>query len=112
MKTVTDMRTFVVVGAHPRWSAIDAFGDLRAGGEAVLYVLGLRPSASQQRLTRDALELAAQRRFTLTAELIAGRSQLHERLREATTVRILAGRRERRRWTLGRDVAVTPDDAR
>jgi hypothetical protein len=112
MKTVTDRRTFVVVGARPRSSAIDAFGDLGAGGEAVLYVLGLHPSAGQQRWTRDALELAAERRFTLTAELIAGRSQLHERLREATTVRILAGRGERRRWTLGRDVPVNRHDAR
>jgi hypothetical protein len=111
MRTVTDMRTFVVVGARPRSSAIDALGDLRAGGEAVLYVLGLHPSAGQQRLTQDALELAAERRFTLTAELIPGRSQLHERLRDATIVRILAGRGERRRWTLGR-VPVNPHDAR
>jgi len=111
MKTVTDMRTFVVVGARPRSSAIDALGDLRAGGEAVLYVLGLHPSVGQQRLTQDAIELAAEHRFTLTAELIAGRSQLHERLREATIVRILASRGERRRWTLGR-VPVNPDDAR
>jgi hypothetical protein len=111
MKTVTDMRTFVVVGARPRSSAIDALGDLRAGAEAVLYVLGLHPSAGQQRLTQDALELAAERRFTLTAELIAGRSQLHERLREATIVRVLAGRGERRRWTLGR-APVNPGDAR
>jgi hypothetical protein len=108
---VTDTRTFVVVGARPRSSAIEALGDLRAGGEAVLYVLGLRPSIAQQRMTRDALELAAERRFTLTAELIAGRSQLHERLRDATIVRILAGRGERRRWTLGRD-PVKPDDGR
>jgi hypothetical protein len=112
MKTVTDTRTFVVVGARPRSNAIDALGDLRTGGEAVLYVLGLHPSAGQQRLTREALELAAERRFTLTAELVAGRSQLHERLRDATTVRILAGRGERRRWTLGRDITLDPDGAR
>jgi hypothetical protein len=112
MKTVTDMRTFVVVGARPRSNAIDALGDVRAGGEAALYVLGLHPSAGQQRVTKDALELAAERRFTLTAELIAGRPQLHERLRDATTVRILASRGERRRWTLGRDLTVDPDDAR
>ena len=111
MTTVTDTRTIVVVGARPRSSAIDAFGDVPASGEAVLYLLGLHPSPGQQRLTQEALELAAERRFTLTAELIAGRSQLHERLREATTLRILAGRGERRRWSLGR-VPVNPDDAR
>ena len=111
MTTMTDPRTIVVVGARPRSSAIDVFGDVPAAGEAALYVLGPRPSPGQERLTQEALELAAERRFTLTAELIAGRAQLHERLREATTLRILAGRGERRRWRLGR-VPVNPDDAR
>ncbi len=100
MKAVTDTRTFVVLGARPRRSAIQALGDVPAGGEAVLFVLGLHPTSDQQRLTQDALELASERRFTLTAELIAGRSQLRERLREATIVRVLAGRGERRRWDL------------
>jgi hypothetical protein len=112
MKTVTDTRTFVVVGARPRASAIDALGDVSAGGEAVVYVLGLHPTPGQQRVTQDALELAAERRFTLTAELVAGRSQLHERLREATIVRILAGRGERRRWDLAVGNQVNPHDAR
>jgi hypothetical protein len=111
MKAVTDTRTLVVVGAHPRSSAIQALSDVPSGGEAFIYVLGLRPTPAQQRLTEDALTLAAERRFTLTAELIPGRSQLHERLRGAVIVRVLAGRGERRRWDLGR-VAVNPPGAR
>ena len=92
MRTVTDTRTFVVVGARPRSSAIDALGRRAGRRRGGALVLGLHPTAGQQRLTEDALELAAERRFTLTAELIAGRAQLHDRLREATMVRILAGR--------------------
>jgi len=111
MKTVSDMRTFVVVGAHPRASAIEALTDVPSGGEAVVFVLGLHPTPGQRRLTEEALALAAERRFTLTAELVSGRSQLHERLREATIVRVLAGRGERRRWDLGR-VTVNPGGAR
>ena len=99
---MTDTTTFVVVGAHPRSSAVDVLGNVPAGGDAVVLVLGPRPTRDQQSLTEDALTLAAERRFTLTAELIAARSQLRERLREATNVRILAGRGERRRWNLGR----------
>jgi hypothetical protein len=112
MKTVTDTRTFVVVGARPRSSAIDALGDVPAGGEAFVFVLGLHPSPAQQRLTREALELAAERRFSLTAELVSGRSQLHELLRGATILRILAARGERRRWGLAFGDAVNPADAR
>jgi hypothetical protein len=100
MRTVSDTRTFVVVGVRPRSSAIDVLGDVPAGGEAVVFVLGLHPTRAQQRLTEDALQLAAERRFTLTAELVSGPSQLHERSPEATTVRIVAGRGERRRWHL------------
>lgn len=112
MRTVADTRTFVVAGARPRSTAIDAFGDVPAGGEAVLYLLGLHPSPGQQRLTRDALELAAERRFTLTAELVSGASRLGQDLRSATIVRILAGRSERRRWALDLGAMVTPDDGR
>ena len=102
MRTVSDTRTFVVVGARPHSSAVDVLGDVPAGGEAVVLVLGLHPTPRQQRLTADALELAAERRFTLTAELISGDSQLRERLPEATIVRVVAGNGERRRWDLGR----------
>jgi hypothetical protein len=112
MKTVTDTRTIVVIGARPRSSAIDALGDVPTGGEALVFVLGLHPSPGQQRLTQDALELASEHRFTLTAELVANRSQLHELLRGATIVRILAGRGERRRWSLDVGDQVNPGDAR
>ena len=107
MRTVTDTRTFVVIGARPRRSAIDALGDVPAGGEAVLVVLGLNPTPDQRRLTEDALTLAAERRFTLTAETVSSRERLGDRLREATVVRIAAARGERRRWNLA-DVITAP----
>ena len=100
MRTVAGTRTLVVVGARPRRSALDALGDVPAGGEAVLVVLGLHPTADQQRLTEDALALAAERRFTLTAEMVGSREQLHDRVGEASVVRIAASRGERRRWDL------------
>ncbi len=100
MKTVADTKTFVVIGARPRSSAIDALVDVPAGGEAVVYVLGLHPTPGQQRLTEDVLALAAKCRFTLTVELVSDSSELHDQLREASTVRVLAGRAERRRWDL------------
>jgi phage-related tail fiber protein len=112
MKTVADTKTFVVVGARPRSSAIDALHDVPAGGEAMVFVLGLRPTQGQQRVTQDALQLAAERRFTLTAELVSDRSQLNEHLRGARIVRVLAGRGERRRWDLAVGSRVNPDDAR
>jgi hypothetical protein len=70
------------------------------GGEAVLVVLGLHPTPDQQRLTEDALTLAAERRFMLTAEMVGSRGQLHDRVREASVVRVAASRGERRRWNL------------
>lgn len=100
MRTVSDTRTLVVVGARPRRNAIEVLGDVPAGGEAVLVVLGLRPTLDQQRLTEEALRLAAERRFTLTAEMSEGQERLMDRLREATVVRITAARRERHRWNL------------
>ena len=110
MKTVAETRTLVVVGARPGANAIDLLGDVPFGGEAVLLVLGLQPTPEQQRLTEDALELAAKRRFKLTPEMISGPSQLHERSPEASIVRIVAGRGERRRWQLQR--SFTAPDAR
>ncbi len=112
MRTVSDTKRVVVVGAHPRSSAIEALADVPSGGEAVICVLGLHPTPAQQSLTEEALTLAAKRRFTLTAELIAGRSQLHERLRGATIVRTLVGRGERRHWNLGRIGGFNPGDGR
>ena len=82
MSTVTDTRTLVVVGARPRRSALDALGDVPFGGEAMLVVLGLHPTPDQQRLTEDALTLAAERRFVLTAEMVGNREQLHDRVRQ------------------------------
>lgn len=112
MRTVSDTTRVVVVGAHPRSSANEALADVPSGGEAVIYVLGLHPTPAQQRLTEDALTLATERRFTLTAELIAGRHELQERLRGATIVRTLVGRGERRHWNLGRIGGFSPGDAR
>ncbi len=109
---MTDTRTLVVIGARPRRSAIDTLGDVPAGGEAVLVVLGLHPTPDQQRLTEDALTLAAERRFTLTAEMINHMEPLQDRLREATVVRIAAARGERRRWNLPAAGAITAPGAR
>ena len=107
---MTDTRTFVVVGARPPSSAIDALGDVPIGGEAVLGALGLHPTPDQQRLTEEALSLAAERRFTLTAEMIPTQERLQDRLREATVVRVVAARGERRRWNLAE--AITAPGAR
>jgi hypothetical protein len=98
MRTVTRTRSVVVVGGHPRASAADVLGDLRPGEEAVVFVLGLDPTPCQRRLARAALELAAERRFDLTAELIPAPSWLEERLRSGDEVRVLARRQEARRW--------------
>jgi hypothetical protein len=100
MSTVTGTRTLVVVGARPRGSALDVLGDVPFGGEAVLVVLGLHPTPDQRRLTEDALTLAADQRFMLTAEMVGSREQLHDRVRRASVVRVAASRRERRRWNL------------
>jgi hypothetical protein len=112
MRVVTDTRTLVVIGARPRRSAIDALGDVPAGGEAMLLVLGLRPTPDQQRLTEDSLTLAAERRFTLTAETVSSHGQLQDHLSEATVVRIAASRGERRRWNLAGPSAISALDAR
>ena len=94
MRAVTDTRTFVVVGARPRSSAIDALGDVPIGGEAVVVVLGLHPTPDQQRLTEEALTLAAERRFTLgdiAFAVATGAVDTHlDRLREAV-VEVVAG---------------------
>ncbi len=112
MRTVAGTRTLVVVGARPRRSALDALGDVPAGGEAVLVVLGLHPTADQQRLTEDALTLAADRRFTLTAEMVGSREPLHDRVGEASVVRIAASRGERRRWDLADTSPIRAPGAR
>jgi hypothetical protein len=100
MRTVAGTQTLVVLGARPRRSALDALGDVPFGGEAVLVVLGLHPTVDQQRLTEEALTLAAERRFTLTAEMVGSREQLDDRVRDASVVQIIASRGERRRWNL------------
>jgi len=102
MRTVADTRTFVVVGKHPASNAADLFADVGAGGQAFLLALGLRPTPAQQHVTGEALALAADRRFVLTAETVADPTTLRERLREAGTVQVAATRSERRRWNLGR----------
>jgi len=100
MRTVNEIRTFVVVGVRPTSRATELFADVASGGEAILLSLGLRPTRAQQLLIEEALSLAADRRFVLTAETIADPAKLAKRLRDAMAVSIAATRRERRRWHL------------
>ena len=100
MKTVTDTRTFVVVGARPRSRAAELFADVASGGEAFLLALGLRPTPAQQLVVEDALALAAEHRFVLTAESVGDPATLATRLRDAVRVSVAATRGERRRWKL------------
>lgn len=93
-------RTVVIAGARPNVTAAEAFGEVPAGDEALLLLLGLDPSPGQRRLTDDAIALAEERMFLLTAELVPAPSWLREHLREGDAVRVIAGRRERRRWRL------------
>ena len=101
MSVVAETRTVVVVGIRPRQSAAEILGDLRPGDEAAIFVLGLDPSPRQRRLTDEALALAVERRFVLTAELIPAPSWLRDRLQQGDQVRVIAGRREARRWRVG-----------
>jgi hypothetical protein len=101
MRAVTGTRTFVVVGSRPASRAADLFADIRTGGEAFLFALGLRPTPAQRLMVSEALEIAAARRFVLTAESIGDADALRDRLRDAGTVRVEATRSERRRWDLG-----------
>lgn len=99
MSAVTSAtRTVVIVGARPGATATELFGDVRPGDEALLVVLGLKPTPQQRRLTEEALTMAAERRFVLTAELVPNRFRLPERLREGDELRVFARPRERRRW--------------
>jgi hypothetical protein len=106
MSTVTETRTVVVVGRRPRRSAADVLGDVRPGEEAAVFLLGLDPTPAQRRLTEDAIAMAADRRFLLTAELIPGASWLDERLRDGDDIRALTRRREARRWGIEQVVNV------
>lgn len=101
MRTVADTRLFVVLGRRPASTAAELFADVRTGGEAFLLVLGLRPTPAQRLVTEEALSLAAERRFVLTAETVSGPGALREVLHEAPTVLVVATRGERRRWELG-----------
>jgi hypothetical protein len=100
MKTVTRTRLVVVVGRRQRSTAATVFGDLRPGEEAAVFVLGLNPTPAQRRLTDEALAIAAERRFAITAELIPAPSWLRERLRDGDEVRVVARDREARRWRI------------
>jgi hypothetical protein len=106
MSTVTQTRTVVVVGRRPRNSAAEALGDIRPGGEAAVFILGLVPSPAQRRLTEDALAMANDRRFHLTAELIPAWPWLQERLRDDDEIRILTRGREARRWRLDQSLSA------
>jgi hypothetical protein len=108
MSAVTDTRTFVVIGKRPMYGASELFADLGTGGEAILIALGLRPTPAQQLVVEEALALAAERRFVLTAETVAEVAALSDRLRTAPTVRVAATRGERRRWHLGTDAVIAP----
>jgi hypothetical protein len=100
MSTVTRTRTVVVVGTRPRTSPADVLDDVPPGEAAAVFVLGLDPSTEQRRFADQALAMAAERRFVLTAELIAAPSRLAERLRDGDVVRVVARNRETRRWRL------------
>ena len=102
MRAVTDARTYVVVGTRPTSRAAELFGGVASGGEAILLSLGVRPTRAQQQVTEDALSLAAERRFVLTAETVPDPTALGSLLRDAGTVLVAATRGERRRWDLGR----------
>jgi hypothetical protein len=86
-------------------------GDVEPGEEAAVFVLGLAPTPRQLHLTEAALELAAERRFELTAELIPAPSRLRERLRVGDVVRLAAGRGEARRWRIESGPVVNASDA-
>jgi hypothetical protein len=111
MSTVTETRIVVVVGRRPRHAAAEVVADVRAGDEAVVLVLGLEPSTRQRRLVEDALALAAERGFVLTAELVPTPSRLSERLRSGDDVRVVARSAEKRRWRLD-PAGVTARDVR
>jgi len=99
MKTV-DARTVVVLGRRPGSSAAELLADVAYGDEALLVALGRRPTPAQQVIVADALALAADRRFVLTAESVANEAALRERLSDPSAVRVFASRSERRRWNL------------
>ncbi|HET8526694.1 MAG TPA: hypothetical protein VFM81_08665 [Actinomycetota bacterium] len=105
---MTDTRTFIVVGRHPNSTAAGLFADVRSGGEAFLFTLGLQPTPAQQLVTEEALSLAANRRFVLTAETVSDPATLRDRLREAGMVLIAATRGERRRWHLRKGAVSAP----
>ncbi|HET7929053.1 MAG TPA: hypothetical protein VFM40_05815 [Actinomycetota bacterium] len=100
MRTVSDTRTVVVVGKRPSSRAEELFADVASGGEATLLSLGLRPTATQRLLAEQALALAAERRFVLTAETIPDATTLRDRVRDAGTILTAVTRGERRRWNL------------
>jgi hypothetical protein len=111
MRTVTRTRRVVVVGSRPRASALEIVGDVNAGDEAAVFVLGLDPTPSQRRLVDEALAMAAERRFELAAELIPAPSWLRRRLRDGDDVRVVARKREARRWKVLPGPAVSSPDA-
>jgi hypothetical protein len=100
MRTVSRTRTVVIVGARPRSAAAAALRDVGPGEEAAIHILGLDPTAAQRRFAAEALAIASEQRFHLTAELIPAPSWLRERLHEDDEVRALVGRREARRWRI------------
>lgn len=95
---MTTTRIVVIVGARPRGTAHELLADVGRGSEAAVFVLGLDPTPGQRRLVDDALAMAADRRFVLTAELIPAPSWLRERLQDGDLVRVVARPREARRW--------------
>jgi hypothetical protein len=111
MSTVTMARTVVVVGMRPRSSAAEALADVRPGEESAVLVLGLQPTPAQQRLMAEALSLAAERRFALSAELISAPAALRDRLLDGDEVRVLARPREARRWGITRSPTLSAPGA-
>jgi hypothetical protein len=111
MRTVARTRTVLVVGKRARSATVDVLRRVHPGEEAAVLVLGLQPTPGQRRLSEEALAMAAERRFELTAELIPEPSSLAERLREGDRVTVLAGRREARRWRIASGRIVSAADA-
>jgi hypothetical protein len=101
MSTVmTKPSTCVVLGVRARARAVDLLGDVPPRAEAELIVLGVYPTEAQRRVIEEALALADERRFVLTARMVTRPDELVEPTRAATTLRLVVGRRERRLWEL------------
>jgi len=100
MSVGQDVRTVVIVGARRRSALAGTLERLGTGDDLLLLVLGLEPSRWQRQVIERALDLASERRFPLTAELVPGRDRLLQLVDGTERLKIFAGRRERRRFAI------------